>query len=166
MFLQGCGGDIVPARRGLEARDNMAKLVAERALAAIANRQPLASARLQVNVVPLELPLTNKARRDIGTPTIKTEVQVIAYDSLAIVALPGEPLIGLALEIQRRSPFPHTLVLGYSNGGGVQYVGLTGDKVKGGYEMSVAGAGADSCGQMLIGAAIKALNELAGAQRL
>lgn len=166
MFLQGCGGNIVPARRGLPARDNMASLVAERALGAISNRQSLAVARFQVSSVSLHLPLTDKARQEIGAPTIKTEVQVITFGSLALVALPGEPLIGLALEIQRRSPFAHTLVLGYSNGGGVQYVGLPGDKVKGGYEMSPVGEGADRCGQMLIDAALNSLNQLAVEQRL
>ncbi|MBI3413955.1 MAG: neutral/alkaline non-lysosomal ceramidase N-terminal domain-containing protein [Verrucomicrobia bacterium] len=166
MFLQGCAGDIVPARRGLAARDSMAKLVAERGLAAITNRQSLASARFQVSLVQVNLPLTDKVRQEIGTATIRTEVQVIAYGSLAFVALPGEPLIGLALEIQRRSPFAHTLVLGYSNGGGVQYVGPSGDKVKGGYEMTGAGAGADRCGQILIDTALNSLNQLAVEQRL
>jgi hypothetical protein len=118
-------------------------------------------AQFRIANVSLELPLTEAAQRDTKAPTIKTEVQVIACGPLALVGLPGEPLIGLAAEILRRSPFPHTLVLGYSNGGGVQYVGMPGDKAKGGYEMTEAGAGDDTCGQLLIDAAMKALNELA-----
>ena len=141
----------------------MAKLVSERTLAAMTNSLVLKPAPLRTMTVSLELPLTAAARRDHGAPLIKTEVQVITFGSLALVGLPGEPLIGLATEIQRRSPFPHTVVLGYSNGGGVQYVGLPGDKAKGGYEMTEAGTGEDQCGQLLIDAAVKALNNLAEA---
>jgi neutral ceramidase len=161
LFLQGCAGDIVPTRRGLAAREQMARFISNRALTAITNCHPLMPAQFRIANVSLELPLTEAAQRDIKAPIIKTEVQVIACGTLAIVGLPGEPLIGLAQEIQRRSPFPHTVVLGYSNGGGVQYVGMPGDKAKGGYEMTEAGAGADNCGQVLIDAARQALNELA-----
>lgn len=153
LFLQGCAGDIVPARRGLAARDEMARLISERALAAVTNSQVLNPSKLRTARVSIALPLTAAAQRDLGSPALKTEVHVINFGSLALVALPGEPLIGLAMEIQRRSPFPHTLVLGYSNGGGVQYVGLPGDKAKGGYEMTEAGAGTDDCGRLLIEAA-------------
>ena len=161
LFLQGCAGDIVPARRGLEARDQMARFIRNRALTAITNSHPLMPAQFRLANVSLELPLTEAAQRDTKAPTIKTEVQVIACGTLALVGLPGEPLIGLATEIQRRSPFPHTVVLGYSNGGGVQYVGIPGDKARGGYEMTEAGAGDDNCGQLLVDAATKALNQLA-----
>jgi hypothetical protein len=66
-------------------------------------------------------------------------------------------LIGLAIAIQARSPFPHTLVLGYSNGYGVQYVGLPGEKARGGYEMGTAGSGVDECGGLLVEAAVRLL---------
>jgi hypothetical protein len=141
----------------------MARLISNRALTAITNSHPLMPERFRIANVSLELPLTEAAQRDTKAPAIKTEVQVIACGSLALVGLPGEPLVGLATEIQRRSPFPHTVVLGYSNGGGVQYVGMPGDKAKGGYEMTEAGAGQDNCGQLLIDAATKALKELAAA---
>lgn len=70
------------------------------------------------------------------------------------MALPGEPLTKIGQTIQERSPFPHTLVLGYSNGSGVQYVGVPGEKGRGGYEMGEWGLGNDSCGGILIEAAV------------
>ena len=165
-FFQGCAGDIVPVRRGLPPRDKMAELIGDRALAAWTNRHLIQSGSLQALVVPVRLPLNDAARQDTGKPAFDSEVQLITYGSLAIVAIPGEPLTGLGMEIQRRSPYPHTVVLGYSNGGGVQYVGSTGDKRKGGYEMGVAGAGEDRCGQIIINAACQALAVLRSEQLL
>jgi hypothetical protein len=91
--------------------------------------------------------------------TKHSEVQLITVGPLALVALPGEPLTKIGQAIQERSPFPETLVLGYSNGSGVQYVGVPGEKSKGGYEMGPWGLGDDSCGGVLIEAAVKLLQE-------
>ena len=85
--------------------------------------------------------------------------------TLAIVTLPGEPLSGLSTAIQERSPFPHTIVLGSSNGRGIGYVGLPGNKIKGGYEMSDVGHGADEAGGFLVDSAVRLLKEHAGAPK-
>lgn len=161
LFLQGCCGDLVPARRGVENRDRMSEFIAERAVAAAARAHPLPSAPLQVALARIGLPLTQKARADLGRDHTLVEIQGIACGSLALVALPGEPLIGLSLAIQERSPFPHTLVAGYSNGRGVGYVGLPGEKARGGYEAG-AGSGEDECGQLLIETAARLLRQLHG----
>ena len=73
-----------------------------------------------------------------------------------------EPLNELGVAIQDRSPFPHTLVLGYANGRGATYVGLPGKKWKGGYEMSHVGTGGDEVGQSMVDSAIRLLKEHAG----
>ena len=159
LFLQGCAGDIVPARRGLEARDKMARLISERALGAVTNALTLKPGRIHNGNATLGLPLTDTARIELGQNTMSTEVQVITCGPLAIVGLPGEPLIDLAITIQKNSPFPHTLVLGYSNGSGVRYVGMPGEKARGGYEMGVAGAGTDECGQRLVDSALSLLRQ-------
>jgi hypothetical protein len=160
VFLQGCCGDIVPARRGLGARDQMAQLMAERALAASKQTLTLSLSPLQALSVRVALPLSEPARKELGQDTLEAEVQVLRLGSLALVALPGEPLSGLAERIGAQSPYPHTLVLGYANGYGVGYVGLPGEKARGGYEMSPVGAGADQCGGLLVETAVRLLQEL------
>lgn len=83
--------------------------------------------------------------------------------TVAIVALPGEPMIEIAMAIQRQSPYPHTLVLGYSNGGGVIYVGMPGELARGGYETTRDSShGADECGAILVDTALRLLREMAG----
>jgi neutral ceramidase len=159
MFLQGCAGDIVPWRRGVRNAERMGEVVAERALAAEANWQALPAAALRAANVVVELPFSERSRGETGQPVKRSEVQLITYGSLAIVALPGEPLTRVGQEIQERSPFPHTVVLGYSNGSGVQYVGVPGEKTRGGYEMGEWGLGSDEAGGILIEAAVKILTE-------
>jgi len=159
LFVQGCAGDIVPARRGLQGCQQMAQVIADRAIAALKQAVALSADQLETFRAVLPLPHTEAARRDLGRDACNAEVQVVVCGSLALVALPGEPLIDLALAIQARSPFPHTLVLGYSNGYGVQYVGLPGEKARGGYESGSVAAGADECGQLLVDAAVRLLIE-------
>ncbi len=159
MFLQGCAGDIVPWRRGLKNVEAMTALLAERALAAEANRHELPAAPIRALKAEVDLPYDQPARREAGLPAKHSEVQVITCGQLAIVALPGEPLTKIGMEIRERSPFPHTLVLGYSNDSGVQYVGVAGEIKRGGYEMGVWRLGEDQCGTILIDTAVRLLNE-------
>ena len=86
---------------------------------------------------------------------------MIVCGPVAFVALPGEPLTDIGTAIREASPFPQTIVLGYSNGNGVHYVGLPGEKARGGYEAGRAGAGTDECGQLLVDAALGSLRRLA-----
>jgi hypothetical protein len=85
---------------------------------------------------------------------------VLTCGPLAFVTLPGEPMTELGAAIREKSPFPQTLVLGYSNGNGVHYVGMPGEKARGGYEAGVAGAGTDECGALLVAAANNLLREV------
>ena len=158
MFLQGCAGDIVPARRGFEAVEAMAALISERALAADKVAIKLPPAQILVTRALLGLPATEAAAKDLGRESIDAEVMAVTLGSLALVTLPGEPLQEMSTAIQQRSPFPHTLVLGYANGRGIGYVGLPGGKLKGGYEMSDVGAGTDEAGGFLVDTALRLLN--------
>ena len=64
-----------------------------------------------------------------------------------------------AQAIQKDSPYPHTLVLSYSNGDGAQYVGLPGEKVRGGYEMTGVGRATDEAGGFMIESALHLLRD-------
>ena len=160
LFLQGCCGDITPWRRGSAAVAEMAAGMTKKAQVAQKFAVKLAPAPLQIGRAMGELPLTPAAQERTGVDRIVTEVQAIVCGPLAFVTLPGEPLTDLGTAIRERSPFPQTLVLGYSNGMGVHYVGMPGEKARGGYEMGVAGAGTDACGGILVDAAVKVLEDL------
>ncbi len=160
LFLQGCTGDINPWRRGPEAVAEMADGLGKKAETALRwsvrlQPQPLRTARTVV-----ALPLTPVARERLGAATVDAEIQVIACGPLALVALPGEPMTELGLAIRERSPFPQTLVLGYSNGNGAHYVGMPGEKARGGYETTAAGAGTDECGTLMVEAAVRLVGDM------
>ena len=159
MFLQGCAGDIVPARRGFDAVEAMSALIAERAVAADRASTLLATGAIGLSRAQVGLPATLAAANDLGQSTIAAEITVLNLGTLALVTLPGEPLQELGTAIRDRSPFPHTIVLGYANGRGVGYVGLPGGKAKGGYEMSEVGAGTDEAGGFLVETAVRLLRE-------
>lgn len=159
-FLQGCAGDIVPAARGEEARTEMAGFFAKRAIAAAENAHQLPSSPLKIATAVVGLPLVAKARGDAGADIRPVELQVVACGPFGLVVLPGEPLNGLARQIQARSPLPHTLVIGYANGRGVSYVGLPGEKARGGYEAG-AGQGTEEAGDFLVQTALRLLSEAA-----
>jgi neutral ceramidase len=92
------------------------------------------------------------------------EVQAIAAGKLAFVALPGEFFAESGLRLRGRSPFHHTLVIGYANGG-LGYVPPTTAFEEGGYETrlsswSRAAPGAEA---MILEAALAVLEELRAA---
>jgi len=161
LFLQGCAGDINPWRRGAAAVAEMAAGTAKKMQAAAKFAVRLQPGPLEVGRKMVELPLTVEGRKRIGADTVAAEIQVLVCGPLALVALPGEPMTELGLAIRDRSPFPQTLVLGYSNGNGAHYVGMPGEKARGGYEAGVAGAGTDACAGLMIDAAVAVLDDLA-----
>lgn len=157
LFLQGCAGDIVPVRRGIDAAMTMGRDVAARVTRANKAAVKLPAAPLRTWTTMLELPTTPEAAETMKRPTLSAEVQLVTCGTLAVVTLPGEPMLELAAAIQAGSPYPHTVVLGYTNGRGVGYVGLPGGKAKGGYEMTDVGAGSDDAGRQLVEAALALL---------
>jgi len=69
--------------------------------------------------------------------SVKAEVQALAIDDMAMVALPGEALVNLGLAVKRGSPFAKTAVVGYGNGY-FGYIASEEDFRQGGYETRLA----------------------------
>lgn len=161
MFLQGTAGDINPWRRGVEAVEAMAEGLAGYAGQAYRYSARLQPGKLHIDRTHVGLPLTGYGRKRTGLQALPAEIQAVGYGSLAIVTLPGEPMTGLGMAIKERSPFPQTLVLGYSNGNGVHYVGMPGEKAHGGYEVGEkTNLGTDRAGLIMVEAAEDLLHRM------
>jgi hypothetical protein len=65
------------------------------------------------------------------------EVQAFTVGDLALAALPGEFFAESGLRLRAHSPYPHTLPIGYANGG-VGYVPPASAFAEGGYEIRLA----------------------------
>lgn len=160
LFLQGCAGDITPWKRGEAANATLAGGLATKAQLAMRQSVALTTTPLLSGRAVVDLPLTPAGKERTGLDVLETEIQVITCGPLAFVALPGEPLTDVGTAIRDKSPFPQTLVLGYSNGDGVHYVGMPGEKARGGYEMGAAGAGTDEAGGLIVDTALRVLRSL------
>ena len=128
------------------------------------NKHPLKPSALAVAQEAIKLAVRPQWAKMLRTDSLTVEVQVISYGSLALVAIAGEPFIQIAGAIQEASPFPHTVVLGYSNGGGVGYVGLPGELARKGFESWMA-KGEDRSGQVIVDTASSLLRRLHTAQK-
>lgn len=165
VFLQGNAGDINPWRRGRAAVNEMGEGLAAHAKAAYQFSAKLEPATFNTVRGTVGLPLSERGKERTGLDKVSAEVQVVAYGSLAIVTLPGEPLTGLGNAIREQSPFPQTLVLGYSNGNGVHYVCMPDEKIHGGYEVEEGTSGTEQAGKALEKLAVQLLHEAVNKQR-
>lgn len=161
MFLQGTAGDINPWKRGPEAVKEMATGLTKNISKAYAYSAQLKPGDLQVGHKIVGLPLTEYGKKITELDILSSEVQALTIGSLAIVTLPGEPMTELGMAIRAASPFPHTIVLGYSNGNGGHYCGMPGEKEYGGYEIGERmSLGTDNAGLFLVRTAIELLHEM------
>jgi len=109
--------------------------------------------------------MLDRAERRPANETLPFVVQAIRIGELAIVGLSGEVFFEFAQEIEARSPFRHTLVLGYSNGC-TCYIPTRQAFAEGGYEAkdSFRWYGipplAPHAGEVMAAAAIRMLNDL------
>jgi hypothetical protein len=100
------------------------------------------------------------SRNYFGSDTIPWELMVITIGSgIALVSVPGEPFTETAQAIRSQSPFAHTLVSGYSNGG-FGYIPTHEAFGEGGYETE-ATPFSESAADTLAAEAVRLLNELA-----
>jgi hypothetical protein len=98
-------------------------------------------------------------------PGVAAELQAITIGDLAIVGVPGELFAAHGLEIKRRSPARHTVVLGYTNGN-LGYFPTRAAYPAGGYEVESAyrfygypSAFAPEAGELICEAALATIDQ-------
>ena len=101
---------------------------------------------------------TANARQFHGKSDAPWQLQVIALGPVALVSMPGEPFSSIGQRIAEASPFAHTLVSGYSNGG-FGYIPDRSAYAEGGYEIEATPFAAEACDVVVV-EALRLLNEL------
>lgn len=102
----------------------------------------------------------DRARLYHGRSHIDWQLQGIRIGSIALICIPGEPFIEVGQEIATRSPFPHTLFSGYSNGG-FSYMPVRSAYPEGGYEVETSPF-APGAAEIVVEEALVMLKELWG----
>lgn len=161
MFLQGTAGNVNPWRRGEEAVKEMAEGLTHGILTAYRYSAQIMTDSIRTDRAVVGLPLTDYGKQRTELENIDAEIMAITIGTVALVTLPGEPMTELNLAIQKDSPFPQTLVLGYSNGNGGHYCGMPGEKAHGGYETGEqTNLGSDQAGGLMVNTAVGLLEKL------
>jgi len=125
----------VPLRHRPNASEAHSELLAARArlerLQALGESgEALTDARLEVMYADMALDWVEQRGSMTTEPA---EIQVLAVGDLAFVGLSGEFFAESGLRLGARSPYAHTLTIGYANGG-VGYVPPSAAFAEGGYE--------------------------------
>jgi hypothetical protein len=94
-------------------------------------------------------------------PTVAAEVSAFHIGPLAAVTVPGELFCEIGMRIKAASPFPHTLIAGYTNGS-VGYLPTPEAYDEGGYEVTHACRVDSGAGAMIEAEAGRLLGELIG----
>jgi hypothetical protein len=100
----------------------------------------------------------DRARQYHGRTHIDWQLQCIRIGPVALVCIPGEPFIEIGQEIAARSPFPHTLFSGYSNGG-FSYLPVREAYPAGGYEVETSPF-APGAAEIVVEESLRMLHEL------
>ena len=94
-----------------------------------------------------------------GRDAVDLELHGIRIGPFAVVGFPGEPFASIGAAVRERSPFPATLMSGYSNGWS-GYVPTDDAFAVGGYEVEWGSAFGIGAAGALVGGALSLLEEL------
>jgi neutral ceramidase len=102
--------------------------------------------------------VVDRAQLYFGKTSMPWPLQGIRIGDIALVATGGEPFSQIGVSIRKRSPFPYTLVSGYTNGG-FGYIPTREAFPYGGYEVETTPFSEDAA-DVLIEHAVKLLTDL------
>jgi hypothetical protein len=135
LFLQGACGNINPPTvpRSAAAARQYGRKLAERVDKTLGNLRPVGGDELALAWKAIRLPARTVAGEPQAEP-LETRIGAARIADAALVFLPGEPFVEIALAIRRASPWEFTAVVGYAD----DYIGyIPTDRAfaAGGYEI-------------------------------
>lgn len=168
LFTNGASGNVTVKKQvtGIERAHQVGTALAQEVFRSFIACEPLANAdRIGFESVTLDLPVRREIAEKRGlhqrvrnTDVVETELSVLALGDVALVGIPGEPFVEMALEIKRRSPFEYTYLLECTNDNLI-YIPTPRAYEEGGYEANKAMV-APQAFTILVEESVKALNRL------
>ncbi len=157
LFGLGPCGNQVPIEREGNSRVEIGRVIGGEALKAL-QRMPVYNG-IPVGVESRILTFATKPNKFVKSDSVDLEVQVFAVGDIVFVALPGEVVTELGLDLKRRSGLEHLFVIELANGGNVGYVLRRQDYTGGGYE-ALNGALQAGSGEILVETALELIEKL------
>jgi hypothetical protein len=105
----------------------------------------------------------DRARLYHGKTHVDWQLQGMRVGPVSLISIPGEPFTEIGQEIAARSPFPHTLFSGYSNGG-FGYMPVRSAYPEGGYEVETTPF-APGAAELVVEESLRMLQELRDGNR-
>jgi len=165
LFTLGTAGDIVPIKRGLKPCQQIGKALGAEALRRLQLVSTSGDVTLTAIRKEIKLPTKSPASADVTadvsktTEYIDTELQLLELGNIYLLALPGEILVEVGLEIKKRAGLENLLIVSLSNDV-VGYVCHSQAYDEGGYEPGSATNLAKGSGEIMIKEALDLISQI------
>lgn len=165
LFVPGTSGNIVPLKRGKEARFGIGRAIAGEAVRKLQFVSTADKVGLDAMKAELKLPLKKSPSSDRimdadeGKEHLVTEIQALRLGDVYILGLPGEVLVEVGLEIKKKSGLKNLIIIALSNDA-IGYVCHNRAYDEGGYESGSGTNLAKGSGEIMISSALSLLDRI------
>ena|GEM_PF-423941 len=167
LFTLGAAGDIVPYQRGLKAHRQLGRALGAEAVrrlqfVATSDAVVLKAARKAVKFPTKQQPSDEADKEPAGTTGhVETEMQVLRLGDIYILALPGEVLVEVGLEIKKRAGIEKLFIVSLGNDV-IGYVCHAQAYEQGGYEPGAGTHLAKGAGEIMMEEALELIERAKG----
>ncbi len=163
LFTLGLAGNAVPYDRGVAPCRQIGRAVGGEALKELqflptSENITLDAAKKEL-LLPTKKPSSEEAKKGEWPEHISTELQVLRLGDIYILGLPGEILVEIGLEIQKRAGLENLIIVTICNDA-IGYVCHSAAYDEGGYEPGSATKLAKGAGEIMIEQALKLIEQI------
>jgi len=163
LFTLGLAGNAVPYHRGVVPRQQIGRAVGGEALKELqflATRDGITlDAAKKELLLPAKKPSSDEAKESKRPERISTELQVVRLGDIYILGLPGEILVEVGLEIQKRAGLDNLIIVSVCNDT-VGYVCHSAAYDEGAYEPGSGTNLAKGAGEIMIEQALELIEQM------
>jgi len=163
MFSSGTAGDIVPLKRGKEARFQIGRALAGEVIKTLQFLPTTDQMTLAAKAARIELPLKENLPPDAilnaNNKSLTAEIQVLRIGDVYVLGLPGEVLVELGLDIKKRAGVEKLLIVSLANDS-LGYVCHRQAYDQGGYEAEAGANLAPGAPETMVDRALELIQEL------
>jgi len=164
LFAPGTSGDVVPLKRGKEARFQIGRAIAGEAIRRLQFVPTTDDVEIDAMTTEVAMPLKQDLSpdriMDAGEDKkhLTTEFQILKLGDVYILGLPGEVLVEIGLEIKKRAGIHNLLIIALANDP-IGYVCHSEAYDEGGYESTTGTNLAKGAGEIMVKKALELISQ-------